>query len=707
MRRSLRLALLAAAPALATPSLTLGAEGMWPFNLAPVKQVQGEFGFPITAEWLRHAQHASVRFNNGGSGSFVSADGLVMTNHHVGADCIQSLSQGDTDAMRDGFLAHARKDEVRCPDLELNQLRSIQDVTAQVNTATEGAKDEAAANQARKAAMSALEKTCTEATGLRCDVVTLYAGGAYHLYRYKKHQDVRLVFAPEFQAAFFGGDPDNFNYPRMCLDVAFFRVYENDAPIASADFFAFDPKGPEDGELVFVSGHPGSTDRFKTSAELAFLRDVAYPFILGNLRRRAAVLEAYMAKGDTQQRAARDTYFGVTNGIKALDGELKGLNDEGLMSAVRTRQDDVKDKLKGLPAAERDRLLAAWPKLEGAFGAYAGFYEQYAVTERRSGPAGDLVRIARLLLRLADEVPKADADRLREYRDSNLQSLELSLFSPAPIDAGLQIEEITLGLESMRSVLGATDPTVVAVLGAETPRQVATRVVAGTKLIDVAVRRALRTGGKVAVDAAKDPLIELVRGYDARARALRKRYEDDVESIETGYSGRIAEAWAKAYGQSVYPDATFTLRLNHGVVKGYTENGTARPWHTTIGDLFAKFDATGGKDPYTLPQRWLDARAQLDLATPFNFVTTNDIIGGNSGSPVFDRQGRAVGLIFDGNLQQLPNRFLYREGEARSISVHVTAILHALERVYGASELIGELTPSTKAATVPAPVPGK
>jgi hypothetical protein len=685
----------------ALPLAARAEEGMWPFNMAPVEQVKRDHGVTLTDAWLQRAQRASVRFNNGGSGSFVSPHGLVMTNHHVGADCIQQLSQGGQYLMTDGFLARTPSEERRCPDLELNVLLSIEDVTARVEAAAKDAKDEAAANQARKGAMSALEKACADETKARCDVVTLYAGGAYHLYHYKKYVDVRLAFAPEFLAAFFGGDPENFTYPRTCLDVAFFRVYEDGEPVASPDHFPFDPAGPDDGELVFVSGNPDSTDRLKTPAELEFLRTVAYPFFLAHLRARAKQLEAYMAKGEAQQRAARDTYFGVTNGIKAIAGELEGLNDPALLKAVRARHDEVATKLAALPEGERKRLLEAWPALERAFTAYAAFYEQYAVTERRAGPAGDLVRIARTLLRLGDELTKPDADRLREYRDSGLQSLELRLFSEAPIDPGLQVEEIALGLEAMQKVLGTDDPTVQAVLGGATPRQVAERVVAGTKLADVAVRKKLREGGKAAIDAAKDPLIELVRAYDDRARALRKRYEDTVESVEGAYAGRIAEAWAEAYGQSVYPDATFTLRLNHGVVKGYTQDGEQVPWLTTLGDAFAKSDKAKGAEPYGLPKSWLAARDRLDMSTPYNFVSTNDITGGNSGSPVFDAKGRAVGLIFDGNLQQLPNRFLYREGAARSISVHTAAIAHTLDRVYDAKALRAELLEAKKPPAAP------
>ncbi len=674
MRRTLALMLLAAT--------TLAAEGMWPFNMVPVRQLEKEHGFTPDAAWLAHARLASVRFNNGGSGSFVSGDGLVMTNHHVGSDCIQKLSQGKTDYMKEGFYAATRAEEQKCPDLELNVLEGIEDVTDKVKGAMQGP-DDAARNKAGKAEMSRLEKQCHEETKLRCDVVTLYEGGAYHLYRYRKHTDVRLVFAPEFQAAFFGGDQDNFTYPRMNLDAAFFRIYgEDDKPVPTPKHLRFSDTGAQDGQLVFVSGNPGRTGRFNTPAYLRFLRDTAYPWILDRLQAHRAALKAYMDQGEAQYKAARDDFFGTENGIKAITGYLGGLRDAALLAEVERRHEDVKKKVAGHPD-----LLQAWPKLAAAYDEYAKFYKELAVTERWLSPGGQLMGIARHLLRYSVEKEKPDAERLREYASAGIDSLKLQLFSEAPVDQGLQIELVAHGLGNLVAVLGAEHEVVKAALGGKTPRARAEEAVKGSKLADVAFRKQLFEGGKAAVDAAKDPLIELARSYDGLARELRKRHEDNVESVEKQWAGKIAEAWAAAYGQSVYPDATFTLRLNHGVVKGYADV----PWRTTFADLYRKYDEAKGKAPYDLPRRWLDARKKLDLQVPYNFVSTNDIIGGNSGSPVFDKELRAVGLIFDGNIEQLPNRFLYRSDKERSVSVHTAGILHALEVVYGAAGLLGEL----------------
>ena len=679
------------AAAFGAPLAADAAEGMWPYNMAPVEAVKSAYGFELTPAWLDRAMAASVRFSSGASGSFVSLDGLVMTNHHVGADCIQKLSQGERDYMKDGFFAEAAEDEIRCPDLELNRLRKIEDVTARVEAAAEPSETGAAKNKARKAEMARIEKACAEPSGFRCDVVTLYAGGAYHLYEYEKYTDVRLVFAPEFDAAFFGGDPENFTFPRTCLDVAFFRIYEEGRPVATPDYFPFSDKGVAEGSLVFVSGHPGSTGRFKTPAELEFLRDTAYPFILMRLGEMRTALAAYMAQGETQSRAARDDFFGVENGIKATTGYLRGLRDPALMAEVGRRHDEVRAKIADQPPSERAQMLEAWPKLEAAFGVYAEMYAAHSVTERGMGPAGTLVGLARHLLRLGDELDKPSHLRLREYRDSNLVSLELSLFSEAPIDDGVEVLEIAGGLEAMRRVLGTDDATVEAALAGQTPQARAHAIVAGTKLEDVAVRKALLAGGRDAIRGSGDPMIAFVMAYDETARMLRARYEDEVQSVERQYAGRIAEAWAKAYGHSVYPDATSTLRLNHGEVTGYQTDGQPVEWRTTFARMFAKHDEAAGAAPYPLPKRWLEARDAIDMNVPFNFVSTNDIIGGNSGSPVIDRNGHAVGLIFDGNIQQLPNRFLYRDIDQRSVSVHTAGIAHALERIYDAKRLVVEL----------------
>jgi hypothetical protein len=674
-------------------------EGMWPFNLYPVDAVNKAHGTKLTSQLLDKAMHASVRFNNGGSGSVVSKDGLVMTNHHVAEDCISKLGSvpGAPNYMIEGFVAKSLADESKCPDLELNILQNVKDVTKDVEDAAKDQKTDADKNTARKAEMAKLEKACADETKLRCDVVTLYGGGVYNMYTYKKYTDVRLAFAPEFAAAFYGGDPENFTYPREDLDVTFFRVYENDKPAPVSDWFAFSSRGPSDGQTVFVSGHPGSTDRLTVMAKLELLRDVTYPFYLDRLTAEDALLKKYAAQGDKQERAVHRDIFGLENSIKGTKGYEGGLQDKALMAEIKKRQDDLIAKVNAMPdKAEKDRLLEAWPKLEKAYKSYAGYAKAYFVLEGRYGPHGQLFSIAHNLVRMSEELPKKSEDRLREYRDSNLPSVELALFSDAPIDANAEIEKIAFGLDDMRTVLTANDKDVKKALAGKEPHARAEEVVNGTKLADVSVRHALfdaiKAGnGKKALDDAKDPLIEFVRSYDKRARDVRKQYEDEVEATEKTYNGRIAEAMGKVYGTSVYPDATFTLRMSTGVVKGYEENGKKIPWTTRMGDLYAKSKRHSNQAPYELGKHFSDNMSKVDFSVPLNFVSTNDIIGGNSGSPVWNDQGQVVGLIFDGNIQSLPNRFVYSENQARAVSVTSNGILHALDKVYGAKRIVDEL----------------
>jgi hypothetical protein len=697
------LSLLTLAALLSAPA-AVAEEGMWLFNMPPTEQLKEQHGFEPSQAFLDHARLSSVRFNNGGSGSFVSAEGLVMTNQHVGRDCIQKLTTAERDLMRDGFIAGDKGAELKCPDLELNQTIDISDVTEQVLAAAQDVASRikvanpaellAAKNKAKKAKMSEIEKGCAdEAAQIRCDVVTLYSGGAYHLYKYQKYTDVRLVWAPENDAKHFGGEKDNFNFPRMSLDVSFFRVWKNDAPLdSSSHHFAWAEEGAQDGQLVFVSGHPGSTGRLSTPAELTFLREHSYPFLVDVFTERKHAFRAYMDQSEEGRRVAIADWLRAANAQKALTGYLNGLRDDELIAEVRARHADVRGRLAALPEARRNHLLEAWPMIEKAYADVGPVFGQYVTLESYAGPNSTLVNIARHLVRLGDELPKADGERMREYRDAGLPSLKMQLFSEAPVDDGLEQLKIKIGLERMIKVFGAKDPMVLAALGGKTPQARAAELIAGTKLKSIEARQQLFDGGKAAVDASTDPLIAFVKTYDAAGRALRTKMEDGLEATKREVSGRVAEAWAEAYGTTVYPDATFTLRLSYGTVQGYDDDGAKVPWATQIGDLYRTNKRAGNKDPYQLPQRFFDHVSDVDFSVPYNFVSTNDIIGGNSGSPIFNQEGKLVGIIFDGNLPQLSNRFLYRSDTERSVSVHAAGILHVLERVYEADGLVKEIT---------------
>ncbi len=686
----------ALALALATP-LALADEGMWLYNAFPKDRVQKQYGFLPTQEWLDHFRLSSVRFNNGGSGSFVSADGLAFTNHHVGADCIEKLGSSGADYMKTGFYAKTQADEAKCPDLELNLLVSIDDVTAKVKAAATPSMSTADAGQAQRSAMSAIEKDCAASTGLRCDVVTLYSGEVYNLYRYKKYTDVRLVFAPEFEAAFFGGDPDNFTFPRYDLDITFFRVYENDKPVHLDNYLRWSKVGVKDGDLIFVSGNPGHTDRLDTVAQLLFLKNVDYPSRLASYKRRIAMLQKFSAESPENARIAQEDIFGLQNAQKAITGEYEGLQDVKVLNQMNAAEHEREKAYMDKHAGDPD----PWDEISNAVKANREIYDALTYLERMRGLNSDLASYARTLVRAAEEKPKPNGGRLREYRDSALPSLEQHLFSSAPIYKNLETATLAIGLAQMQEAVGPEDPAVKTELNGKSPEEAAKTLIAGTKLDDVALRKQLYEGGKAAVDASADPLIVLLRAVDPEARETRKRFDDEVDAVVRRAGATIARARFAQSGFTQPPDATFTLRLSYGAVKGYEENGKKIPYFTTIGGAFQHAEAHGSKPPYDLAGSWLKMKSKLNLDTPLNYVSTADIIGGNSGSPTVNKAGELVGIIFDGNIQSLALDFYYDERQARAVHVDSRGIIEALRKIYGADALANELTgekPGAKAA---------
>jgi hypothetical protein len=672
--------------ALAFARPAVADEGMWTFDNPPMKQLAEKYKFTPDAAWLEHLRLSSVRFNSGGSGSFVSRDGLVMTNHHVGLDTLHKISTPEKDYVKNGFFAASRDQEVPSTDLELNVLVSMEDVTARVTSVVKPEMKAADANTARKAETAKIEKEETEKTKLRCDVVSLYRGGEYWLYRYQKFTDVRLVFAPEQQAAFFGGDPDNFCYPRHDMDVCFFRAYIDGKPYQPKHWLTWNAEGPKEDDLVFVSGHPGSTDRLRTFAQMDFLRSTQYPRQLKRLNALRTALYDYSAKGEENARRAKDLVFGIENSIKAMTGEYGGLKDPALLARKTDEEKALKDKLAGNATA-----LAEYEKANGAI---ADAYAKLAAYTNRhywSRVASDSVAKSLTLVRAATELPKPNGERLPEFRDSGLESLKFSLFSKSPVY--LDMDEVVLGtaLQLSLDALGPDDPFIKAALGGKSPKEAAKAALAGTKMTDPEERKKLWDGGKAAIDASTDSAIVLARSVDPILRELRKRFEEDVESVESQNGEKIARARFKAYGKSQPPDATFTLRLSYGVVKGFEQLTATIPWKTTFNGLYEHSASFDNKYPYELPKRWLDKRSAVALDTPFNFVCTTDIIGGNSGSPVIGRDGRLVGIIFDGNIQSLSNRFVYDEVQARAVAVHSAGILMALRNVYEAGPMVDEL----------------
>jgi hypothetical protein len=667
-------------------SIAHADEGMWTFDNPPTKQLQENYNFTLTPQWLDKVRLASVRLEDGGSGSFVSPNGLLLTNHHVARGQLQKNSTAQRDYMATGFLATAPEEEMKSPDLEVNVLVSMENVTTRVRDALKGARNTEEEFAKRKDVIAAIERESLEKTGFRSDVVTLYQGGEYWLYRYKKYTDVRIVFAPEQQIAFYGGDPDNFTFPRYDLDMALFRVYENNQPIKSPEYLKWNPKGAADGELVFVSGHPGSTSRLDTVAQLEAERDLVEPNTLKIIKNRIDSLRKYSSTGAEATRQAGSTIFGMENSQKAYLGRLKGLQDPAVMSAKKADEAAFKAKVNANPQWKA-AYGKAWDEIASAQKKAATRYkEQYF-----HGLYSTYANLATQVVQYVAEIKKPDGQRLAGYHEAQLESLKLALFSPAPIYPEMEIARMTGALELDLAEAGPNDPWVKLVLGGKTPREAAEAFVKGTKLGDAEFRKKLIEGGESAVAASEDSMIVLARKLDPIRRELIKWTEDNVDSVVQRAGEQLGKARFAAYGKTTFPDATFTLRLSYGKVQSYPMNGTIAPPLTTFYGLYDRSASFSNKAPFDLPQRWIDGRAKLDLATPINFVTTNDIIGGNSGSPVINAAGEIVGLIFDGNIESLVGDFVYEGGSNRAVAVHTAGMTEALRKLYGADKLVNEL----------------
>ena len=669
-------------------------EGMWLFTDPPRKLLKERYGFEPTDAWLEHVRRSSVRFNSGGSGSFVSEEGLVMSNHHVGADAIQKLSTAEKNYLQDGFHARTREEELRCHDLELNVLMSIADVTDRVKSAV---KDEMSAEEAfaaRRAIMAEIEKESLDQTGLRSDVVTLFQGGKYHLYQFKKYTDVRLVFAPEQQIAFFGGDPDNFEFPRYCLDFCFFRAYEDGKPAKIEHYLKWNDRGPTEDELVFVSGHPGGTSRLLTMDELEYKRDVQFPNTMEWLYRLEVMLSVYSSQSQENARRAKDFLFGVQNSRKAREGGLAGLLDPELMNQKRQAEQQLKNAIRA--SGKHAAALKAYGEIASAQKVIRDNVLRYNFLERGLGFNSRYFDIARTLARAAQEREKPNGERLREFRESARESMELGLFSEEPLYDDLEQVKLADSLTHLIAKFGFDDPLVKQVMAGKSPRERASELVQATKVKEVEARKRLYNEKSEFFRESDDPMMKLVLMIDDEARAVRKLIEAQDEVKRQAY-GEIAAAKFAIEGASNYPDATFTLRLAFGQAKGYEEEGRKTPYQTVFAGMYERAAEHNHQPPFDLPKKWIERKERLDLNAPYNFVCTADIIGGNSGSPVINKEAEVVGLIFDGNIYSLVLDFIYTDVKARAISVHTRSITEALRKVYDAPKLLEELLGKTAA----------
>ena len=657
-------------------------EGMWLFNALPKGHLKEAHDFEPTEAWSKHVMLASVRFNSGGSASFVSSTGLVLTNHHVGADTLHKVSTAENNYYRDGFYATSWDKEIAAPDLELNQLVSIENVTQRVNAAVKPGMSLGEAFAARRAVTSEIENESLDSTGLRSDVVTLFGGARYHLYRYKKYTDVRLVWAPEAGIAFFGGDADNFEYPRYCLDVCIFRVYEEGKPARTDDFLKISKNGAADGELVFVSGNPGRTQRIFTTAALRYQRDHYLPYVLSFLHRREILFQQFGFEGDEQKRRAKDELFGLQNSRKAFTGMIQGLQDPGFMAQKESSENALRSNVEA--DAQLKKYADAWKVIEEVQSKKATTLGQ------TGGLAGRVFATASTLVTMAAEDQKPNGERFAEFSDAARESLEQQLFSLAPIYPDLELTKFADSISLFVERRGGDHPLSRQILANKSPQARAAELLAGSKLTDVAQRKKLAKGGQTAVEASTDTMIQLARMLDSESRRLRKISEEIGETERQAYT-QIADAQFAVQGTDTYPDATFTLRLAFGPVKGYEEKSKWVAPMTTIGGAFEHEENHGGTAPWELPKKWHARKDKLNLDTPFNFVCTADIIGGNSGSPVINRDAELVGVIFDGNIQSLTSDYFYSDKVGRAVSVHSSAVLEALRNVYDAGKLAEEL----------------
>jgi hypothetical protein len=656
-------------------------EGMWTFNNLPLESIKKQYDTVLDKAWIERAQKSGLRISLGGSGSFVSPRGLVMTNHHVGAKAVYNLSTQERDLMEKGFLAKTLDEELKCPNMYVDQLISIQDVTSEVNAAARDEMSPADREAARQIAISDIKSKAQAKTGLQPEVVSLYQGARYNLYLYKRYSDVRLVMAPEKSIAYFGGDADNFEYPRYDLDACFFRVYEDGKPLATKDYFKWSPSGPKLGEVLFVVGNPGQTNRMFTSSHIQFYDTQELVLRQKWIKDQIANLHNFAKENPENKRIAAQDLFSLENTRKVVDNLIDGLTHSPIIENKKAYEHELYAK------TGNDQ---PWKAIDAALTEAKPYYADYLVLEKFGMSYSKLYAWARNLVRLSAEKAKPSKDRLKEYADTELPKLELDLFSTEPQYTNLEKARLKGSFQRMIDTLGPNHPVTKLLLNGKSIEERVDQLLASTQLFDLEYRKRLYNNLKE-VDTSTDPLIVLAKAIDPYARALRQKKEDNLDSALNENYALIAKVIFDRYGETVYPDATFTPRLSYGAMKGYFEDGTSVPPLTTMGGAYAYAKKHDFVEPYKLPQSWMDGEKTVDKKTALNFVSTHDIIGGNSGSPVINKKGEIVGLIFDGNIQSIVWSFAYNDVQGRSTSVHSAGILEALKNIYGAKNLVLEL----------------
>lgn len=664
----------------------LADEGMWTLDNFPHAAVEKKYGIEVTDAWLRTVKRSVARLDSGCSGSFVSADGLVLTNHHCALSCIAQNSSVESDLEAGGFLASGRAEELVCPTDRISVLIETEEITSRIAAATAG-KDEVEAGERRRQLLKQAVQSCEEESALKCESVSLYGGGQHWLYKYKRYEDVRLVFAPEGDIAAFGGDPDNFNFPRWCLDMTLLRVYEDNKPAATPNFLTWRNEGLQPGEAMFVAGHPGRTQRLLTVADLKFRRDITLPqWLLRNVELRGRYIQ-YASAGGEAFRTTQAPLQRIENGIKVQRKRLDALHDDDMLTSKLQAERALQAAVASDPELAAE-VGSAWADIERAKDSFVNFRDDYYFIEAGAAFSGRLFDYARTLLRKAAEQERPDAERLRPYTAAALPRTRQLTLAARPFYPELEKLQLSFSLDKMREILGPDSPFVRQILGNKTPAAVATELVEGSELADPKVRARLWDADLQTLRAADDPMIKMALALDGAARALRKRYEDEVEAPTDLAYERIAKARFAVNGTSDYPDATFTLRVSYGAHEGWLEKGEpVRPW-TTLDQLFPRVT---GEAPFQLPESWADAKDTLAGSVRFNFVGTTDIIGGNSGSPVIDKNGNLVGLVFDGNIHSISGSYWFDDEKNRTVAVHPEVMIESMRSIYGATHLLEEM----------------
>jgi hypothetical protein len=663
---------------------------MWTFENAPLDYWEETYGFRPSSEWLEHARLSSLRYGTFCSASFVSPDGLVMTNHHCGRSCVDAVSTPEQDYLTNGFLAEEREDEATCPGLQLDQLVSVSDVTEELLEGAAQATTPEERADAIQQGSDDLQVACEEDSGRVCQVVALFNGGRYMLYEYERYSDVRLVFAPELQIGFFGGDPDNFTYPRYNLDVTFVRAYGTDGtPVSSDHYFAWNPEGADEGEAVFVTGHPGSTSRQITVSQYMYEREIRHPLLLEFFDQRLEALRQVAERDPELGRQLSTSIFSLENTQKLFRGELKGLRSAELTARKVRWESDLRDRLSANDGAHDASDL--WAAMEAIQDDRARLYPQLVINSPTNLFASGHLQLAASVVNWVRQMQLPDGERATPFQGDNASAMRERIESPEPIDAEQSRAMMAGRIGIAMNWLDASDALVSSVRPGETADDAARRLIGSSRVDDGEFRLAALDMTPAELEALGDPLIDLATDLLDAGAAVGAEWAA-VQEQQAVESARFADAVFAAFGTDIPPDATFTLRISDGIIQRYPYNGTFAPPVTTLYGLFARSAEFGNEDPWTLPERWLAARDEMDLSTPFNFVSTNDITGGNSGSPLIDTDGRLVGIAFDGNVESFPNEFLFAAPEGRTVSVHSAGILEILRAVYGADHIVTELT---------------